>query len=239
MINERKILIGSNKIEDYVGRSWEIVLEWIKTKNFPVIRLGNRWESYPDDIDRWRKSIIKESTDPSINPENVIKTISENSNYPKLIKRSQEIKKLVRKGVAAELFRLRRNLNLLNEKTKEESIKISAWQKCSIEKNSEYPKPSLTFHKPTLEGIDLPETSGVYFIWDGSVVVYIGRTINFRQRLKLGSHHILEKKHLISFLEFEKSELTWMECYYIGILRPFLNFGSNGSHNRYEKLLTN
>lgn len=53
-MTERKILIGTIAIEDYVERSWETILEWIKSKNFPATKLGGRWESYPDDIDRWR-----------------------------------------------------------------------------------------------------------------------------------------------------------------------------------------
>jgi len=63
-LTERKILIGSNAIEDYVERSWETILEWIKSNNFPAVKLGGRWESYPDDIDRLRHSQMCKNSKP-------------------------------------------------------------------------------------------------------------------------------------------------------------------------------
>jgi hypothetical protein len=81
---------------------------------------------------------------------------------------------------------------------------------------------------------DFPASPGIYFFWNGEVVEYVGQSINLSNRLKLGHHHVLRTDHVVSFVSVNRPELTWAECYYIGLLRPQLNFGVNASHNKYE-----
>lgn len=86
---------------------------------------------------------------------------------------------------------------------------------------------------PDKEGTGLPLTPGIYFIWEGDAVVYVGQSIRLGQRLRLGGHNILKPSHQISYLEIEPYFLTFAECYYIGVLRPFENFGNSASHRNY------
>ncbi len=89
------------------------------------------------------------------------------------------------------------------------------------------PPPSVSPHK---FGNGLPEVPGIYFLWLNGVVDYVGQSIRIARRLQLGKHHVLREHHGISFLPFEERELTWVECYYIGICRPQQNFGTRASH---------
>lgn len=85
------------------------------------------------------------------------------------------------------------------------------------------PVPEITPHE---DGFGLPEVSGIYFLWaEDGTLDYVGQSIKLNQRLRLGNHHILRGDHKISFLIFDQQNLTWAECYYIGILKPRLNFG--------------
>lgn len=93
------------------------------------------------------------------------------------------------------------------------------------------PKPTVA---PSATGGNLPYTSGIYFLWNGDSVEYVGQTKYLCDRLKLGRHHILQEEHSISFVVINRKELTWAECYYIGICKPRLNFGRMASH--YEEI---
>lgn len=76
------------------------------------------------------------------------------------------------------------------------------------------------------ENPDLPELSGIYFLWKNGVVEYVGQSTNIRKRVTLGSHHRLTSEHTISFVLFPKEDLLWAECWYIGVCRPRLNVGT-------------
>ena len=91
------------------------------------------------------------------------------------------------------------------------------------------PKPDIY---PSEDGKGIPETSGVYFLWKGEEVVYVGKSVNLNGRLRVGGHHRLEHCHRISFVETEYRILDWAECFYIGILQPYDNFGKGASHRR-------
>ncbi len=89
------------------------------------------------------------------------------------------------------------------------------------------PPPTVT---PTKEGIGIPEAPGIYFLWDGGIVEYVGQSTRLNRRLRLGSHHVLREDHLISFLFFDAIDLTWAENFYIGALRARLNYGALATH---------
>jgi hypothetical protein len=78
---------------------------------------------------------------------------------------------------------------------------------------------------PTGEG--LPPTSGIYFLWEAEKVVYVGKSIRLCNRLRRPGHHVLAAGHRISFVLIPVAELDWAESFYIGVLRPELNFGGN------------
>jgi hypothetical protein len=70
----------------------------------------------------------------------------------------------------------------------------------------------------------LPNKSGIYFIWEGPVIAYVGQSINLARRL-LGHEH-LRPTDKVSYLCIDSSELFYHEAFYIGICRPFRNGGT-------------
>jgi excinuclease UvrABC nuclease subunit len=75
--------------------------------------------------------------------------------------------------------------------------------------------------------VTIPAAPGVYFLWVGCIVVYVGQSINLRQRLT-SRHHGFSHGCRASFLEFPCDELNFAEAFYIGIMRPVRNFGKKG-----------
>ncbi len=75
--------------------------------------------------------------------------------------------------------------------------------------------------------IAIPAAPGIYFLWVGWTVVYVGQSINLRQRL-VSSHHGFSDGCRASFIEFPSDALNFAEAFYIGILHPVRNFGSKG-----------
>jgi hypothetical protein len=93
----------------------------------------------------------------------------------------------------------------------------------------EIPDAGLDPHK---EGAGLPPVSGIYFLWENDVIVYVGQSVRLCDRVKLGGHHVLKPHHRISYLPMASRDLTWAECYYIGITKAVENFGNHASHRR-------
>lgn len=86
---------------------------------------------------------------------------------------------------------------------------------------------------PSSSGQGLPETSGIYFLYSGPIVVYIGKSKNLKARLKLNVHHTMQKDDMISFIEVDEDELDFTESLYIGLLRPIRNFSKSKNHRKY------
>lgn len=95
-----------------------------------------------------------------------------------------------------------------------------------------YPDAPPPMLSPNKDGLGLPVSPGIYFLWEGDVVRYVGQSIRLGHRVRLGSHHVLKQHYRISYVLVEPRELTWAECYYIGVLRPEENFGDHASHKR-------
>ncbi len=76
----------------------------------------------------------------------------------------------------------------------------------------------------------LPDLPGVYFVWKGSRVVYVGRASNIRKRCS-GPHPQIRKAKTraeivpISFILFSDPDSFYAEAFYISQLRPAWNFG--------------
>lgn len=73
---------------------------------------------------------------------------------------------------------------------------------------------------------NLPNKPGIYFLFRGNNVAYVGQSSNLRNRVTEG-HHVLEIGDLVSCLTCDYSMLDFAESYYIGICQPKLNFGKN------------
>lgn len=72
---------------------------------------------------------------------------------------------------------------------------------------------------------ELPESPGVYFVWDvNGHVVYVGQAVNLNRRVSLSHENIVEGD-AVSWLEFDEGSLNFAESYYIGVCRPVRNFG--------------
>lgn len=52
-------LQGKKEIIRYAGRSWAVLLRWMREEGFPMIFPGDRWESDQLLIDEWRRDRIK------------------------------------------------------------------------------------------------------------------------------------------------------------------------------------
>ena len=74
---------------------------------------------------------------------------------------------------------------------------------------------------PPLLDSDVPNKSGIYFIWEGSVVAYVGQSKNLAQRLF--KHERLKRGDKISYLCVDSSDLFYHEAFYIGVCRPWRN----------------
>lgn len=135
----------------------------------------------------------------------------------------------LRKSLAAELLSAKRRLKILQEAEERAS---AAWARRagplqSMSAGAFYPDVPPPLFKPHVEGVGLPTAPGVYFLWANDVVEYVGQSVKISQRVRLGLHKKLSEAHMISFLFFDEDVLNWAESFYIGILRPRLNFGKS------------
>lgn len=86
--------------------------------------------------------------------------------------------------------------------------------------NFGYPDiPRDLFHIPGT----LPDRIGVYFVWMGLEIVYVGQSTCLQKRVT-HSHAKIFHGDKVTFVEFPASELCYAECYYIGVCRPRRNF---------------
>jgi hypothetical protein len=98
---------------------------------------------------------------------------------------------------------------------------------CSVLEVEAYPSvPVDTTPAPETSDVSaLPANSGVYFVWCGGTIVYVGQSVNLNTRACWRSHHNINRGDEISYLELKREVLTWTESYFIGITRPGRNFG--------------
>jgi hypothetical protein len=94
------------------------------------------------------------------------------------------------------------------------------------------PAPLLDADQIIRNGTAVPNKSGVYFIWEGPLVAYVGQSINLAQRLL--NHPQLQPDDKISYLLIDRSELFYHEAFYIGLCRPSRN-GSGYCIKKYQK----
>lgn len=90
----------------------------------------------------------------------------------------------------------------------------------------EYPQIPEAQVLVSFDGADIPEASGVYFVWrEDQDLAYVGQSICLRGRCRRGVHQHLEKGDRLSWILTPEHKLHVTEAFYIGIGRPWLNFG--------------
>jgi len=126
-----------------------------------------------------------------------------------------------------------REMQLKKERLAAELSQMQAhiYECCSSGKNSlEYPEIPLPIKSLNSGELQLPIESGIYFLWKNNKIVYVGRAKNLQQRVKFGTHHVLRDDFMISFLIFPVEKIQFAESYYIGLLKPDMNFGTTAYH---------
>jgi len=93
---------------------------------------------------------------------------------------------------------------------------ISALQQVSYAEDYPCPPNPALFTKKFA-----PEKSGVYFVWHGQLVVYVGESENMRQRT-IG-HEKIQQGEMVTWIEYPAAERFYAENFYIGILKPIRN----------------
>lgn len=141
-----------------------------------------------------------------------------------------------RKAIAASLMGAKTSLKRLKAQHKEISRRLQETAfnmdlKSILDAYSPPPDPWI---KASKIANDVPAIPGVYFFWSGEEIVYVGRSTNLFKRLKLGSHHRLTERHMISYIPITREKITWAECFYIGVCQPQLNFGKSATHYKEE-----
>jgi hypothetical protein len=90
---------------------------------------------------------------------------------------------------------------------------------------SPVPPPLLDADQIIKNGTAVPNKSGIYFIWQGPLVAYVGQSNNLARRLL--NHERLRRNDKISYRCIDSSELFYHEAFYIGICRPSRNWSPN------------
>lgn len=147
-------------------------------------------------------------------------------------------RKAARKALADEMRTERVRLKTMSQKfiNAERDLAALHARLCASNPTAGYPAvppPSIVPHR---EGLNLPTEPGIYFLWLGDTIDYVGQSVRLSHRLRLGLHHVLKEDYLISYVLLEKRLLTWAECYYIGLLRPIRNFGDSAYHNKVDRV---
>ncbi len=135
-----------------------------------------------------------------------------------------------RRMLAGRLLSARRRLRLIKELTERTSLEFSFEYTPKYKDVNGWPIVPRPIIAPSATGEQLPYVSGIYFLWNNDCIEYVGQAKYLCNRLKLKSHHVLKESHMISFVVVNRKELTWAECYYIGICKPKLNFGRMASY---------
>jgi len=100
-----------------------------------------------------------------------------------------------------------------------------------------YQKPPAPMTEIKLGYQDMPETSGVYFVWGRyhSKCMYVGQSSNIKERCRTSKCGLFKDEagargdgkmfvgERISWIELDLQQLFFTEAFYIGLLRPIRN----------------
>lgn len=94
-----------------------------------------------------------------------------------------------------------------------------------------YAEPPPGVVAPTVDGDGLPRSPGIYFVWNANRIVYVGQSIRISNRATL-SHDNIFAQDMLSWVECDEDELDFVEAFYIGVVRPWRNFGRCARHRK-------
>lgn len=114
----------------------------------------------------------------------------------------------------------------LKATSEERRARKAMYKALDMIKHRDYPRvPTEEYVHANATGEGVPEICGVYFVWEGDIVAYIGQSINLQKRLRTVGHNHVRDGDRVSWLEFSEQDLDFAESFYIGICRPHRNFG--------------
>jgi|GEM_PF-3690647 len=136
----------------------------------------------------------------------------------------------VRKNISNSLRTARRHIQALSSEIKrlEEKLQLlreEEHHRATFAFPDILPIPEADPVAASLDGSKLPNSSGIYFVWRHSQLIYIGKSNCIQRRATTTLHHIISPGDGITWLQFKESELNFVESLYIGIARPAYNFG--------------
>lgn len=149
---------------------------------------------------------------------------------PSLLQLEQTLKerrRTFRMGLAKELKASRKRLIALQDEIEALQVSVNHLRSLQVTTDLRFPEiPTRPLVEVNAEGIGLPSSPGIYFVWSGGAVVYVGKSVCLSQRVRVpGGHHALFSGDWVSFLPYEAKDLSFAESYYIGITRAMRNFG--------------
>lgn len=142
----------------------------------------------------------------------------------------------IRNRHAEQLKDARRRLQAIRDKTVAELLQHPKDLHYELHR-AHYTSVPLNFVQPSLFADNIPSVPGIYFLWENGIVDYVGQSVCLKNRLRLGSHHVLHAEHQISFVQAHEVDLDWTECFYIGICKPDKNFGMRRDRHRPHKMI--
>ncbi len=147
------------------------------------------------------------------------------------VKRSE-----ARRQLARELKSARSQLAKIKEELRVKTALLHQYYSAVLPETS-YPPIPLPMVEATSTGQGLPEISGIYFIWASNLVVYVGQSTKICARVRAQSetrsgHENVHQGDWVSWLPCAISDLNWVESFYIGLCRPYRNFGGSRKEAR-------
>jgi len=130
----------------------------------------------------------------------------------------------MRRALANELGGGRKRLRRLKKEIAhaQATILTAANGHCELHQYALVPAPMV--HASDLaEGI--PSVSGIYFVWAGGKVVYVGQSVKLSGRCAIRYHDQIFAGDMLSWVPEPLLRLNFAESFYIGILKPERNFG--------------
>jgi len=85
-----------------------------------------------------------------------------------------------------------------------------------------FPPPPPAHLVATANGEGIPNAPGIYFVWKGPSIVYVGLSAHLNQRARLG-HPRIREGEMLSFIKLPDTDLVRAESFYIGIIYPKRN----------------
>jgi hypothetical protein len=70
-----------------------------------------------------------------------------------------------------------------------------------------------------------PDCAGLYFVYEGGECVYVGESVNLRQRMS--GHPHVNKHRNVGFMQCSANQRRRLEAFFIGLLDPRLNSQSS------------